>query len=321
MTRDGSDENRLNEAIAWHVRLQDAADEAAWVAFSAWLEADSANRVTFDRVEEIDGDIDDLLRTVNPSMIALSPKAKPSTSFPFAPLAAAAAIAAVVLITLFFERPPDAGATEYTTAAEEMKTLALNDGSKIILNARTSLSVDSTGHTATLHRGEALFRIVHDPAHPFAVRAGDRVIHDIGTTFDVSRNAGLLRVVVAEGRVGVAPIAVDAKEIDVTAGFELSLSEGDGEPHVRATDAADATAWQKGFLVYHNARLDEIVNDLNRFYATPIVLGKGTDRHFSGVLKLDDENATVARLATFLRLKITRTTDGRIGLQDARAAP
>lgn len=321
MARDMSREERLKEAVDWHLRLQDSADDAAWVAFTAWLEADPANRVAFDGVEDIDAEIGNLLRTNPP--VAVKPRIAPRSVFQCAPFAAAAAIAAVVLVALFVQRSPGSKATEYTTAAEEVKTLALADGSKIVLNARTSVSIDGAGREATLNHGEALFRIMHNPMHPFSVRAGDRIIRDIGTTFDVSRNSGMVRVVVAEGRIGVAPVGASdgISATNIAAGFAFSHSEGSNGTQISAVDAAEATAWQKGFLIYHNARLDEIVNDLNRFYATPIVISGDTGRRFSGVLKLDEENATLMRLAAFLQLKITRTADGKIGLQDTKAAP
>ena len=60
MTRNnlaGESARALDEAIAWHLRLGDAA-ERVWAEFGAWLEASPANRLAFDRVEDFDAELD-----------------------------------------------------------------------------------------------------------------------------------------------------------------------------------------------------------------------------------------------------------------------
>lgn len=324
MTGEMPQEDRSKEAIAWYLRLQGDADEATWISFTSWLEADPANRAAFDDVENIDGEVTAALeRETRYPVIAF--RRKPSVRAPFRAgwLAAAGGIAAVILVALLLRPISSDETTVYATGSAETRTIILADGSKIVLNARTSLSVKKDEHRmTTLNYGEAMFQIAHDPTHPFMVRAGDRTIRDIGTVFDVSRNAGILRVVVAEGRVGVStdPVTREA-ETQLGAGLELVHHENRNDANIRAVDLADATAWQKGYMIYRNAPLPEIVADLNRYFATPIVIEGKASRRFSGALKLDGEYATVARLATFLQLKINRTEDGKIGLQEARATP
>ncbi|QHL90470.1 hypothetical protein GVO57_06010 [Sphingomonas changnyeongensis] len=79
--------------------------------------------------------------------------------------------------------------------------MTLADGSRVDLNGGTRIALDrGNPRFARLERGEALFTIVHDEARPFEVHAGDAVLRDLGTVFDVVREPDRLRVAVAEGR-------------------------------------------------------------------------------------------------------------------------
>ncbi|WP_293901664.1 DUF4880 domain-containing protein [Phenylobacterium sp.] len=43
-----------DQAVAWHVRLaSDAAEDAHWLAFEAWLARSAAHRAAYDAVEAV----------------------------------------------------------------------------------------------------------------------------------------------------------------------------------------------------------------------------------------------------------------------------
>jgi ferric-dicitrate binding protein FerR (iron transport regulator) len=100
------------------------------------------------------------------------------------------------------------------------RTVTLSDSSEVILASASRLVVapdyGSGSRTVDLE-GEALFRVRHDAARPFRVRAGSIIAEDLGTEFVVRRlGAGdheRVRVAVREGivavRSGSAPSARD----------------------------------------------------------------------------------------------------------------
>src|SRR6185437_1261440 len=63
------------------------------------------------------------------------------------------------------------------------ETITLNDGSTIELNTDTVLRarIASDRRQLWLNKGEAFFKVRHDPRRPFEVMAGDHRITDIGT--------------------------------------------------------------------------------------------------------------------------------------------
>ena len=93
----------------------------------------------------------------------------------------------------------------YVTDIGEQRTIRLDDGSTIELNARSRLSVNfSQGLRAVeLKDGQALFQVAKDRSRPFVVTAGDTQVRAVGTQFDVYRKSSGTRVTVIEGQVAV----------------------------------------------------------------------------------------------------------------------
>jgi transmembrane sensor len=97
----------------------------------------------------------------------------------------------------------------------------------------------------------------------------------------------------------------------LNAGRQARLEPGAA---IAVTDIApdDAFAWQSGRLVYHNASLSQIIEDLNRYSDTPIVASPDAARlRFSGVLEIDRASSMLARLENFLPIHV-EADQGRI---------
>lgn len=316
-----SDEHRLDEAIAWHVRLNSGdADEAVWLAFTAWLEEEAANRMAYDRVEELDAGIDPVIGR-EPALLRFQ-RTMPAKRHHW--IAAAALLAASLLLAIGIATRTYLPATvQYATRIGETKTVNLADGSIVTLNTGTTIIVamGNGSRAVTLERGEALFHVAKDAAHPFVVTVGDRSIRVVGTVFDVLRDAGTITVVVAEGRVAVSQRGADPgiTEVQLGPGQRATGREGSPLETLEHVDAARALAWRDGYLIYDNAPLSGVVNDLNRYFPVPIALADGTvaARHFSGVLRIDNENAVLARIAQFLPVHVQYVRGG-IVLHDTR---
>ena len=306
------DAQRLDDAIAWHVRLNSGdANEATWARFTAWLEADEANLAAYDRVEDLDAQIDSAI-VVEPAPIEFR---RTSRGRRLGWAAAATLLAASLLIGIA-TRTSQPSTVQYATPVGETKTVTLADRSTVTLNTDTRIDVALHGGTrgVTLLHGEALFHVAKDTTHPFIVTAGDRAVRVVGTVFDVLRDAGVVTVVVAEGNVAVSQRAAGEKstEIHLTSGQRAIGREGSTHEIVEHVNSARALAWREGYLIYDNTPLSSVVNDLNRYFAIHIALADSgvAIRRFSGVLRIDNESAVLARIAQFLHLRAERTDDG-----------
>jgi len=82
----------------------------------------------------------------------------------------------------------DLKAQVFTTKSGERKKITLPDGSVILLNAKSSLSIGkefNDKRREVVLKGEAYFDVVHDKDKPFQVHTEDFNINVLGTTFNV----------------------------------------------------------------------------------------------------------------------------------------
>jgi transmembrane sensor len=336
MTRpshDSLDDKRLDEAIAWHARLNSSDTEGAdWTEFTRWLEADAANRTAYDRVEDLQDELDDAAEMLAPQLVLKGEDGGGATIHELgggrrryrAAIATLGLIAASLVVAVGISRVQHpASETSYATATGERRTITLSDGTRIELNSGSTLIAmfGGTERHMRLDVGEAVFQVAADPSRPFVVTAGDRDIRDIGTVFDILRTAQHVKVTVAEGKVSVSPngLTQTANEaaVQLSAGDQLVYREGAAADAVRRTDPATALAWREGYLVYEDAPLSEVIGDLNRYFPNRVALKDAAagQRRFSGVLKIDSEDGIVRKLTEILPLVAERAQDGSISLR------
>jgi transmembrane sensor len=114
-------------------------------------------------------------------------------------LAASVLFAAALGAYVYFRTP----ANQYSTPVGEVALVPLRDGSNITLNTASIVRVDLTPQERRidLERGEAFFVVAKDPNRPFVVQAGSKRVIAVGTQFSVRREGDKLRVIVTEGTV------------------------------------------------------------------------------------------------------------------------
>lgn len=296
-------------AAAWLAR-RDAGDWSAdaQAALDAWLEAATAHRVAFLRLEAA-WQRADRLRALGAGRTGPMPPPRGEWTFsPFrhanasAPSSAtpghhatqprrastrwlgrlAAVAACLVLAVLLWpgRHPPTPPATtRYATGTGALREVALADGSRITLSSdsRVQVTYSRDERHIELQRGEAFFAVAKDPDRPFTVVAGERRVTAVGTRFDVRRDDADLRVVVTQGVVRLeAQARADGRRQPVTllpAG-SVALASGDGVT-VQAgsvAQAEDRLRWRSGFLVFHDTPLSAAVAELNRYSTRKIVV-------------------------------------------------
>lgn len=156
------------------------------------------------------------------------------------------------------------GGRNYTTTVGQRSSVTLADGSQITLAPESRLHVSpgyGRGARSVTLEGEGAFIPMHDPKHPFIVRTAQAATQDIGTTFDVSAypGAGATRVVVAEGRVDVRGVSLEAGQ--------LAVVEKQGAPTVvRLAHPDRYFAWKTGQLVFDATPAPEVFATVSRWY-------------------------------------------------------
>ncbi len=234
---------------------------------------------------------------------------------PWATAIAAAAIAVVVVgsLRVFFPRPVGAPHA-YATARGQLSSLALPDGSRVLLGADTRLRVprDYGAHSRTVDlEGEAYFVVEYDAKRPFIVRTEHGSTQDLGTEFAVRayRQEPAVEVVVAEGRVALrGSRGADPGLVTLNARERAVLDSSGAATVMRDVPLANYLAWTRGALLFDDVQLARVIAQLERWYDLEIETDAALANErvtISFMTKSADEAVRV--LAQVLNVRATRT--------------
>lgn len=258
------------EALRWFVRLNSgdatAADRAA---FDRWLVADPAHAGMYAALSGIWFELDNLpdpridAERAHPAGIRAA--AWPRRRF----LVGGGALAATALAALMIGPLPGLIASDYVTGTGELRTIMLDDGSRLELDAQSALTVSYSGtqRRLRLEKGRAAFVVAPDSERPFVVAAANGTVTALGTEFVMRRDADRVTVSVLESAVRVAASGATGSgfgSIDVAAGRRVTYDTG-GIGAVGEIAADSDTAWRRGRLVFEDRPLQQVVADLNRY--------------------------------------------------------
>jgi transmembrane sensor len=324
-----------NEAAVWTWRADCGELSAAErERLEAWLHADVRHRRTFEELSRTWSALDRLSqRARDEKFAAFARRPQRSLSALVRPWQAAAA-AALVLglgLALWMGRRP--AMQVMSTAVGQERHVTLADGSQLSLNTNTLLAVRLTAQRRDvyLRRGEAHFDVVHDASRPFFVHAGDTVIRDVGTQFEVRLDSDRnIDVLVDEGRVevrGPGPsadsAAADGGASSSNAGWVRALSAGErlrvAGPSlevmaVSPQQIADDLAWREGALVFQAEPLSEALTEVGRYTPVRIVLTgpNVASLRISGRFRTDDVGGFFQALQAALPVRVSHPAPGLV---------
>jgi transmembrane sensor len=265
----------------------------------------------------------------------------------------AGAVAAIVLVaaTVWLARAWMADsylATNgvYATEIGQQKAAALADGSQVMLNTNSEISVKYSEGYRDVHlvRGETLFTVAKDRTRPFRVFAGHRRIEAVGTAFSVYLAGEDVRVTVTEGHVSLASVASlpapDSQDAAVKplgelhAGQAAIIREAESEGASQNGSAlaviepvapavlAQRLAWRQGALIFSGETLDHVVRELSRYTTVSIEIPDAAVRNMriGGRFPVGETEAMLATLESNFNLRVTRLEQNRVVLSadDAR---
>jgi transmembrane sensor len=205
----------------------------------------------------------------------------------------------------------------YSSGRGERLQVALPDGATVALNAQTRIAVRYSDHrrVVKLLEGEAFFDVRHDAARPFVVETGVGEVRDVGTRFDVLEEGGDIAVTVQDGSVEITPRGrrPDIVPVRLNAGYAARVAE-DGSVTVVPADAAAASAWREGKIVFEDRTLADVVRQLARYRERPIRLAdeRVARLRVSGVFSVDDTGALLRALPRLLPVVVRPLPDGSV---------
>jgi transmembrane sensor len=319
------------QAALWAARLDGStltAEDRA--ALDAWLAENVTHRTLLSQYCQFSADLEQQL----PALVAAGAITLPKV--PAVPatrawrkwgsglaLAAAAALA----VMLWLGRTPTQ-AENLATPMAQRQTVTLADGSRVELNAQTSLriEIDRKERRVRLAAGEAFFAVRKDPSRPFLVETPAGSVQVTGTRFDVrAETPAAFEVTVVEGTVQARPSDAGGgtgAPVSLTAGDQLTAGPDGVSVHpLSAAALDDVLAWRHGQIVFDGVPLREALARFARYHGrgitvTPAAAGLRVGGRFS----LDDLDGFLASLEAVLPVRVTRNLNGTVQVS-LRAEP
>ncbi len=316
---DGIDHQALREAAEWRVRLDDPSDPGERAAFERW--------------RAIHPEHERAWRSIAATWDAFTPVARAGTRraleqtfdeerrerrrwLRHGTATLALLVALVPAGWLAGGLPPPAHLlADHHTAIGERRTIALPDGSRLVLNTATAVDIDfdEGRRLVRLHAGALHIDVEPDPSRPFLVRTIEGEARALGTRFMVERREEaarrVTRVTVEESRVELCNRVAQYDCLELEPDEQATASTGGLTPP-EAVEAAAATAWMNGHLVADDRPLTAVLDTLARHHRGLMQVDTGglADLRVAGVLPLDDIHRALDALAASQPIRVTRFT-------------
>lgn len=267
---------------------------------NAWLEASTANRVAFLRLEAVWAETA-RLKALAAGRAAGDVPARGAWLQGSAPRNPSAAepkpsglrrdalrqgLASIVLLTCVavgawaWSQRDTAESLMYVAQAGSLSEVRLADQSSATLSSGGRIVVEMSPHERRidLQRGEAFFAAASQKQRPFIVTAGSRRVVAVGTKFAVRRDGDDLRVVVTEGLVRLEAVPVQgapAAPVTLLPAGSIATTTSGGVLVRTGTvaEAERALNWRSGFLQFDATPLAEVAAEFSRYSGRRIVTG------------------------------------------------
>lgn len=223
-------------------------------------------------------------------------------------LRAALGLAAVGVTTgwlLNRQWPVTALLAQHRTGTGERRELTLADGSRLLLNARSSVDIEfgATSRTVRLRAGEIIATAMPDAARPFVIRTAEGSVQALGTRFLVRQEEGQT----------VAAVLAHSVRIQTTSSREATLQEGESARFTAddivplQTAPAGLAGWERGMLAVHDQPLGEVIAALRPYREGFIRVSPAAARlRVLGAFALDDPERVLESLAQTLPIHLSR---------------
>lgn len=318
--------SREETAALWHLQLAEGDDLSAedLAAFEAWL-ADPDNAAAFReqaalwRLTDTAASEPEAVRMRGAALDSYSranaERWAPDRRKRVGRWAVFAVAAMVVLVFGSVMWLRDA-ATTYHTGRGQRQVVMLDDGSRLSLDADSTVRVRlTTGRRElTMLLGRAKFDVAKDPLRPFAVTAGNRTVVATGTSFSVELLREKVAVMLYKGRVSVLDASTGGRKWSeaMEEGTRLTIPDGStATPVLMPIEAGRNSIWEAGQLEFDREPLADALLRINRYAKTPVVAGNaGAEQvRVTGIFDATDTDAFVEGVAALNHLTVVHQPD------------
>ena len=174
------------------------------------------------------------------------------------------ASAAVVMVSVGVPGGFSGLTADYRTDVGEQRQVELSDGISLELNTQTRIS--RVGQGIELLEGEV--EVLAHVAQPLMVQAGEGWVSAAQARFNVRNTDHSVCVTCIEGWLSVD---VAGRSVRLESGRQLTYGAA-GVSEVATVDTQAVVAWRQQILVFNNATLATVVDEINRYRPGMLVL-------------------------------------------------
>lgn len=187
-----------------------------------------------------------------------------------------------------------------TTPRGGQLSFILPDGSKVSLNAASSLRFSSDMATANRRvemSGEAYFEVVKQQGSTFSVHGEFGDIRVLGTTFNVNAyDVNKTQTALLEGSVeltsGQHSVLMKPAEIAITDGENIKIRHSD--------NLADVISWTQGSFYFDDADMQTLASQLARWYNIDVEVHGNNQRKLTGKFNRNVKLSTMSEMLTYM---------------------
>ncbi len=175
--------------------------------------------------------------------------------------------------------------------------LSLSDGTKVWLNAASTLRFPQHFNTADTNRivhleGEAFFDVTTNKKQPFVVKTGAVDVEVLGTQFNVSsyNEDATVKTTLVEGAVAVNDPNNATQNLKLTPNHQAIYSKENNRLQQKKVNTALFTSWMDKKIILQNESFSEVCKRIERTYDVEIISTneKLNNTRFTG--EFDTEN-------------------------------
>jgi len=180
--------------------------------------------------------------------------------------------------------------------------IVLSDGSKVWLNAASSITFPTTfskSERLVTISGEVYFEVTKNPHQPFKVVAGKQTVEVLGTHFNINAydDERTIKTTLVEGSVKVSA----GSETSILKPNQQSAIAHDGSDaiNIKTVDTENVLAWTNGNFEFEKAEVSDIMRQAARWYDVTVKYeGAVSPRRFTGSIS---RNVNLSELLKMLK--------------------
>ena len=175
-----------------------------------------------------------------------------------------------------------------TTPRARQYNLELSDGTKVWLNASSSLTFPTSfasNERKVILTGEAYFEVAKDKKRPFRVSVNEMQVNVLGTHFNINAydDEATINTTLLEGSV---LLSEKSQKVLLKPGQQAQKQKKGTIVVNNKVNIDEVMGWKNGVFYFENANLQTVLREISRWYDVDVVFEKGIPvRTFEGEIQ------------------------------------